>query len=135
MLKRFFDTIGRLRWFRHYVILDGRDNSVTFSRALWRHIRRHTGEQDRAQAFLFRIPHPAECLYAFTINPDLGRPSVVAEIQYNDRHRTIGFEALCPTVARILNDHGLPAETVVRLAVAPERIKSGMLIYMILPPK
>lgn len=135
MFRRIIDTTKRLRWLRHYVILDGRDNSVTFSRSLWRHIRRHTRDRDRAQAFLFRIPHPMECLYAFTVNPDLGRPSAIADIQYNDSHRTIGFEALCPTVARILNDHRLSPEAVVRLAVVPRRIKSGMTVYVILPPR
>ena len=63
-------------------------------------------QQEKAQVFVFRLVGKGD--YAFTLNPNIEEPTVLCDIQYNSKHRTIGFETLCPTVNRIFYDYGLP---------------------------
>jgi hypothetical protein len=90
----FFNKL--INWWRlrqNFVIADGADNSVTFSQQLFRHIRRAAGDDTQH--------------YGFTIDPQLEQDTQLADIQYNSKHRCLGFESLNPTVQRILYDYGV----------------------------
>ena len=104
-------------WLRRrtfFVICDPADNSVTFSKALFKHL--DVMKKEKAQIFMFSVPYTND--YGFTLNPDLGDVETqLADIQYNDKHRCIGFESLVPTVNRIFYDYGLPHEGRVKLSV------------------
>lgn len=93
------------RYRRHFVIMDAADSSVTFSRDLFRYIRRKYASDAAPKVFVFFIP--ASGCYGFVINPDIGRPTQLAAIQHNAKYRCIGFESLNPAVARIMYDYGL----------------------------
>ncbi len=112
---------------RMFVILDGKDNSVTLSKTLYSHMS--LDDADQAKVFVFRIG--GTTTYAFAVNPDIQEPTQLADIQYNSKHRCIGFETLNPTVNRILYDYGLPACSVAKLSVEPASA-NGTSYYKIL---
>jgi hypothetical protein len=102
----FFNKL--INWWRlrqNFVIADGADNSVTFSQQLFRHIRRAAGDDTSPKVFVFFIPDTQH--YGFTIDPQLEQDTQLADIQYNSKHRCLGFESLNPTVQRILYDYGV----------------------------
>lgn len=113
-----------------YVIVDPNDNGVTLSRALFNHIKRNAHSDETPKVFVFRISNS----YAFAINPPLdNRPTVLADIQYNSKYRCIGFEALCPTVGRILYDYGLPEDAICKLSVTVQQC-NNLTYYLIEHP-
>ncbi|MDO4163962.1 MAG: hypothetical protein Q4D56_06200 [Bacteroides sp.] len=122
MIKRLIKWWQSLRM---YVIADPADNSVTLSRALFRHIRANARKDDAARVFMFRIT--GEKAFGFSVNPQFDRPTQFCDIQYNDRYRCIGFETLCPSVGTILYEYGLPADTPVKLSATVQ--KNGNLMY------
>ncbi|MCM1356438.1 MAG: hypothetical protein NC212_08545 [Staphylococcus sp.] len=116
---------------RYYIIADARDNSVTFSRRLYRRICK-SAESAQTKVMTFRIPDTDS--YGFAINPALDQETQLADIQYNAKYKTIGFEALCPTVNRIFYDYGLPAYCKACLSVSIRRTPDGSLYYLIEHP-
>lgn len=133
------------RWYRQlslYVICDARDNSITISRALFDMM--DVMNQEQAKVLVFRLCSAVVeqdskwngNVYAFTLNPELGEQQTqLCDIQYNGKHRSIGFESLCPTVNRIFYDYGIPTDTdVVRLSVGIGETH-GIPYYIIFPPK
>lgn len=99
-MKLFTKIRQYLRARRLHAVLDGRDNSVTLSKRLYKHIEHNLRQ---GKVFVFRAGDE----YAFTLNiPD--EPTQVSDIQYNGKYKTIGFESLCPTVNQILYDYCLP---------------------------
>ena len=129
LLKRIYN------WFRSrhmYVIADASDNSITLSRSLFRHMGGL--DLDQAKVFVFKISsHDKQPVYAFTINPSFEQETQLADIQYNSKYKTIGFETLNPTVNRIFYDYGLEPLIKVKLTVKPR--KAGDYdYYEILPP-
>lgn len=132
------------RWYqrlRLYVIADSTDNSVTFSKDLF--FLLDVMNQDVAKVYVTQIVNYEGCnkdvVYAFCINPPINQDTQLADIQYNSKHRCIGFECLCPSVARICYDYGLPAMQRVKLSVAPCMIsrmneKESLKYYVIMPP-
>ena len=112
-------------WYRRrrfFVIADPTDNSITLSKSLFRHM--DVMDMDVAKIYVFRVGTK----YAFTINPDLGGVETqLADIQYNAKHKTIGFECLVPTVNRIFYDYDLPHDKRVKLTVRVR--KAGKLVY------
>lgn len=129
MIKKFrLWLLGVWRWYRHrslYVIADPADNSVTLSRALFEHM--DVMNQEQAKVFMFSVGDGSAGtgIYAFTLNPDIEQPTCLADIQYNSKHRSIGFEALVPTVNRIFYDYGLPYDRPVKLSVEPATVPCG----------
>lgn len=102
----FFNPISWWRNRRRFVILDPRDNSITFSRALFRIISKaYANDNNPPKVFVFHTPVTG--CYGFTINPDLDQPTQLANIQYNSRYKCVGFESLNPAVTRILYDYGV----------------------------
>lgn len=110
-------------WFRRrsfYVICDPNDNSVTFSKALFKHM--DVMKLEKVQVYVFSLAPSDRALYekgeyGFILNPGFEQETQLADIQYNDKHKTIGFECLVPTVGRIFYDYGLPHDTPVKLSV------------------
>lgn len=129
MIKKFrLWLLGVWRWYRHrslYVIADPADNSVTLSRALFEHM--DVMNQEQAKVFMFSVGDGSAGtgIYAFTLNPDIEQPTCLADIQYNSKHHSIGFEALVPTVNRIFYDYGLPYDRPVKLSVEPATVPCG----------
>jgi hypothetical protein len=109
-----------------FVILDARDNSVTLSEKLYRHM--DVESKDAAKVIVFRMSDSG--LYSFVLNPQLDEPTQLCDIQYNSKHKTIGFETLCPTVGRIFYDYGIRHEGAVKMTVVPRQIKD-LTIYEI----
>lgn len=116
-----------ITWWRNrhnFVIMDARDNSVTFSHCLFRHIKNVCGEAD-VQPKVFVFYTPATKCYGFAINVPFDQPTQLADIQYNSKHKCIGFESLNPTVAKILYDYGVsrflkPCKLTVTTQVTPQ---------------
>lgn len=116
-----------ITWWRNrhnFVIMDARDNSVTFSHCLFRHIKRVHGEAD-IQPKVFVFYTPAKKCYGFAVNVPFDQPTQLADIQYNSKHKCIGFESLNPTVAKMLYDYGViqfmkPCKLTVTTQVTPQ---------------
>ncbi len=116
-----------ITWWRNrhnFVIMDARDNSVTFSHCLFRHIKRVHGEAD-IQTKVFVFYTPATKCYGFAVNVPFDQPTQLADIQYNSKHKCIGFESLNPTVAKMLYDYGVarfmkPCKLTVTTQVTPQ---------------
>ena len=133
VLKRLSLWWRSIRFFRYYVIADSNDNSITFSRKLYKHIELSSHCDDRAQVYMFKIP--AWDTYGFKVNPDLNnRNAQLADIQYNEKYKTIGFESLLPSVNRIFHDYGLPFGQKMKLTVTIRQLGNGKIFYNIERP-
>ena len=113
-----------------YIIADPRDNSITLSRRLVRRMGVMKAEQ--AKVFVFKTNDKYQ-RYAFTLNPQLTEPTQLCDIQYNTKHRCIGFETLCPTVNKIFYDYRLPLAKAAKLSVRIRTIRH-ITYYVIIPP-
>ncbi len=124
----------RWRSLRFYVIADPADNSVTLSRRLFLHMKRRAESSGASEAsvFVFRIPHHGT--FGFMPNHGIDKPTQLCQIQYNGKHKCIGFETLCPSVGRILFDYGLPALRPVRLSVSVRQTPQGKVYYQLEVP-
>lgn len=112
---------------RYFVILDPDDNSVTMSEKLFKHICNNNDAGDNATVFVFAT---SDNHFAFAINPSgIDSPTQLCDIQYNDKHKCIGFETLCPSVGRILYEYGLSAERKCKLSVSVKRTEKNSLMY------
>lgn len=131
-LQRFLIWWRSLRYHRYYVIADCSDNSITFSRKLYRHIELSSHCEDYAKVFVFEIP--AWGTYGFIINPTLEQETQLADIQYNEKFKTIGFESLCPSVNWIFSHYRLPYHLKMKLTVTIHRLGDGKVFYNIERP-
>jgi hypothetical protein len=116
--------------------MDSRDNSVTFSTKLYNRIR-HEFTENEAKVYVFHVCNEVDKpMYAFTINPHFGQPTQLADVQYNEKYDSIGFECLVPTVNRIFYDYGHPAFCSRKFRVIPRKGQDGttMFNYYILKP-
>jgi len=126
-----FDKIKN--WLRRrsfYVICDPADNSVTLSKALFKHMG--VMKMEKAQVYVFSLatgmlPFRDKGEYGFITNPEFDCETQLADIQYNGKHKTIGFECLVPTVNRIFYEYGLPHDKPVKLSV--EVCRAGNIQY------
>lgn len=114
------------RSLRYYVIADPADNSITLSKRLFHHIKDNAAEGDAPVVFVFRIPEDGT--FGFMLNPGIEQPTQMCEIQYNDKHKCVGFESLCPSVGRIFYDYGLGDDKTVIFSVSVRRI-NGKIYY------
>lgn len=127
-LKAFLYTLIFRR--KLFVRLDPKDNSVTFSKRLCRHIGIDS-LKDKAKVFTFKEPMSGR--YGFQINADdLPDYAAQADIQYNSKHRCVGFESLVPTVNLILYDYGMPHSIEAKLRVSV-KVYAGKIFYIIEP--
>lgn len=120
--------------FRLYVIADPSDNSVTLSKALFRHIKNNAREDEPARVFVFSLGYPYTKRYAFMVNPDIDKPTQLCDIQFNSKYRCIGFETLCPSVGKIFYDYNLPASGRVKLSVSIRKTTHNKMFYLIEKP-
>lgn len=111
----------------YYVIADGNDNSITLSKRLFLHIKGKAKKGDATQVFVFRIA--GQDSFGFTVNPNIGQPTQLCDIQYNDKYKCIGFETLCPSVGRILYEYGLSDNCRVKLSVSIQKTPQGKTYY------
>lgn len=131
------------RWWKlrqgFYVTMDMRDSSVSFSRKLYARLEPEImvnvelssieGENrayvdTRGKVMMFWEPE-SEC-YGFVVSPKLSKETQLADVQFNTKYGTVGFESLIPTVARVLYDYGIVADRV-KLSVTEQ--KSGEMVW------
>lgn len=112
-----------------YIVADPRDNSVSFSKKLFKEL--DIMGKDVAKVFVFLIPETGH--YGFTLNPDIKEETQLADVMYNSKYKTIGFECLCPTVNRIFYDYGLPSGSKCKLSVRKKE-SVGLTYYQICKP-
>lgn len=119
---------------RNFVIVDPNDSSITFSRSLFRNIKQLTEKSDNPpKAFVFYTP--ATRCYGFVIHVPFSQPTQLADIQYNSKHKCIGFESLNPTVSKILYDYGVAqAMKPCKLTVTTQLTPQGRLYFQIERP-
>ena len=132
MHHQFLKILNWLKAFklrRLYVIADPADNSVTLSKALWHHILKNTPCKDSAKVFVFAVPD--NNVFGFILNPHLDRTTQIADLQYNAKYRSIGFESLCPSVNYIFYRYRLPVDTAVRLSVTVRHTGNGDMYYQL----
>lgn len=113
-----------INWFklrRHfYIIADASDNSMTINQELYNAMNVENAEDIRI--FVFRV----EDSFGFIINSEETKNDNVhySTLQYNSKHKSIGFETLNPTVNRMFYDFKLPGTiTKCKLSVTKEKVK------------
>ena len=117
-----------------FAILDPEDSSVTLSKKLFNHIKEHLPDDCKeAKVFTFFIPQDES--YGFMVNPAMEYPTQLGIIQYNAKHKCIGYESLNPTVAKILYDYGINEFAPVKLSVTVLTTPQGEYYYKIEKPK
>lgn len=130
-MKKIIDRIKL--WYqsiRLYVIVDPTDNTVTISERLFLHLKENASENDIARVFTFAV---AKNNYGFMVNPilEVEEPEYhLYNIQYNDKHKSIGFQTLCPSVGKILYDYNLPPDKSVKLSVSVHRTALNKIYYL-----
>lgn len=97
-----------------FVVIDPADNSVTLSEHLFAHLRKHAPSDDSTKVFMFKTSHQH---YGFMFAPTFEQETQLCDIQFNTKHRTVGFETLCPSVGAICYDYNLSADKPTRLRV------------------
>ena len=123
-----FRKIARLfKSMEYYVIMDPEDNSITFSKKLFRHIKDNNKGSDKATAFVFRETCSTE--FGFMVNPDLdAKKAHLCAIQYNDKLKCIGFESLKPSVTYMLYEYGI-GNVKTKLSVSVRHTAVGQTFY------
>lgn len=114
---------------RKHVILCASDDSVTFSPALLRKIRRHTKQDLR----VLTIGVSGTNDYCFFVAPDMEELSEglkLPTIQYNPRTREYGYHCFSPTVNKMFYEWGLEPDVVVKCRVTRKRVR-GQWCYII----
>ncbi len=124
MIQKFTDW---LRCLFMYVIADATDNSITFSKRLFKDL--DVMNLKAARVYTFFIPD-TNC-YGFMLNPEFEQETQLADIQYNSKKRCVGYECLVPTVNRIFFDYGLPANTRCKLSIKVCKTIDGKKYYQI----
>lgn len=114
---------------RTYVVLSAKDDSVTFSPALLRKIRRHTGQDLR----VLTVKTTGKNEYAFIVAPKLDEVSEdvkLPNIQYDPKTKEYGYHCFNPSVNMMLYDLGQEADAVVKCPVSRKRVR-GQWCYII----
>lgn len=120
-IKNFINTLGC------YVIADPNDNSITLSKRLFKHIQKH-----HKNNIVMGVKIKNKNKYAFIVDPDIKEQTQTAQIQHNDKHKTIGFETLTPAVGRIFYDYQLPPHKPQRLSITIKQLPTNNKYYYII---
>lgn len=119
---------------KYSVVLDGRANSVTISRAVYRHMMK----AERACTDILMFKSSDTGLYSFALKEEfvslLDVPCLTSPLQYNDKYHKIGFRTDHPSVTAICDDYGIPLDSMVRLSVFPRQTAQGETFYEIQRP-
>lgn len=118
-MKRIKQILEAIRHRKFYIIADAKDNSITFSKKLFEHM--NVLEQSQAKVYVFKLTNRNPKHYAFMLNPPIEQETQLADVQYNGKYKTIGFESLCPTVSRIFYDYGMPPLKQAKMTVIPRK--------------
>lgn len=128
-------SIKGLWYHKYYVVLDGRANSVTISKALYDHMMRY----DRSNTEIFVFQSIDTQLYGFAMREDFealrNANTVFCQLQYNEEHRKIGFRSDHPSVTYICYQYNIPTDKMVRLSVLPRKTAQGETFYEIQRPQ
>lgn len=122
-------------WFYGYdAILNGKANSITLSRRLYRDMTSIERPTNQLIVFSANDSH----LYSFAFRADFPQlqaaQTAFTELQFNTKHNKIGFRTDQPSVTAILHDYGLPTDACVRLSVFPRHTTTGEVFYEIQRP-
>lgn len=123
-MRKLINIINSLRY---YVVADPTDNSITLSKKLFYHIKKHAPSDNDTKVFVFRIPE--HNTFGFMTNPDIDKETQLCQIQYNGKYKCIGFETLCPSVGLIFFTYGLPPMKKVKLSVSIKKTVKGDMYY------
>lgn len=134
---KFKYLIDKIKVFRHrndFVVLDGRANSVTLSKGIYDHIMQK--ERTDNSIFVFRLSDRGT--YGFCMREDWKELSKVntifTQLQFNQKHKKIGFRSDYPSITAILDDYNLPLNRMVRLTCIPRKSAKGEPYYEIMRP-
>ena len=132
--KYLIDKINCLRHRNDFVVLDGRANSVTLSKGIYDHIMQK--ERTDNSIFVFRLSDRGT--YGFCMREDWKELSKVntifTQLQFNQKHKKIGFRSDYPSVTAILDEYDLPLDRMVRLTCIPRKSAKGEPYYEIMRP-
>lgn len=133
-LKKITKTIRGLWYRKYYVVLDGRADSVTLSKAIYGHIT----QKSRSDTDIFVFEANDSRQYAFAMKADFEAlrnvKTTFCQLQYNSDHHKIGFRSQQPSVTAMLTAYGCPIDKMVRLSVIPRKTKRGETFYEIQRP-
>ena len=122
------------RYRNYFVILDGRVNSVTLSKGVYRHIM-HKERTDNS-VFVFRLSDGGT--YGFCMREDWEElckaNTAFTKLQFNQEHKKVGFRSDRPSVTAILDEYNLPLNRTVRLTCIPRKSQKGEPYYEIMRP-
>ena len=122
------------RYRNYFVILDGRANSVTLSKGVYRHIIQK--ERTDHSVFVFKLS--GRGTYGFCMREDWEelRKSNTAftQLQFNQEYKKVGFRSDRPSVTAILDEYNLPLNRMVRLTCIPLKSQKGEPYYEIMRP-
>ena len=122
------------RYRNYFVILDGRVNSVTLSKGVYRHIM-HKERTDNS-VFVFRLSDRGT--YGFCMREDWEElckaNTAFTKLQFNQEHKKVGFRSDRPSVTAILDEYNLPLNRTVRLTCIPRKSQKGEPYYEIMRP-
>ena len=122
------------RYRNYFVILDGRANSVTLSKGVYRHIIQK--ERTDNSVFVFRLSDRRT--YGFCMREDWEElcksNTAFTQLQFNQEHKKVGFRSDRPSVTSILDEYNLPLNRMVRLTCIPRKSQKCEPYYEIIRP-
>ena len=120
---------------KYYVVLDGRANSVTISKAVYQHITQK-GYRSSTEVVVFKSND--KNLYCFAMREDFeslkNTKVACSQLQYNEKYHKIGFRSDLPSVTAICDSYFCPMDEKVQLLVIPRQTKYGETFYEIQRP-
>ena len=122
------------RYRNYFVILDGRANSVTLSKGVYRHIIQK--ERTDHSVFVFRLSDIGT--YGFCMREDWEElrkaNTAYTQLQFNQKYKKVGFRSEYPSITAILDEYNLPLDRMVRLTCIPRKSQKGEPYYEIMRP-
>ena len=132
--KHLMVKILGFRYRNYFVILDGRANSVTLSKGVYRHII----QKERTDHSVFVIRLSDRRTYGFCMREDWEElcksNTAFTQLQFNQEHKKVGFRSDRPSVTAILDEYNLPLNRMVRLTCIPRKSQKGEPYYEIMRP-
>lgn len=132
--KHLIVKLLRFKYRNYFVILDGRANSVTLSKGVYRHIIQN--ERTDHSVFVFRLSDRGT--YGFCMREDWEElckaNTAFTQLQFNQEHKKVGFRSDRPSVTAILDEYNLPLNRMVRLTCIPRKSQKGEPYYEIMRP-
>ena len=113
------------RYHNYFVIMDGRANSVTLSKGVYRRIM--LKQRTDHSVFVFRLSDRGT--YGFCMREDWEElckaNTAFTQLQFNQEYKKVGFRSDRPSVTAILDEYNLPLNSMAHLFVTCVGCKSG----------